>query len=342
MLKKISLLIALCLSVFSSCAQQESYFEDSGTVFNTLYQIKYKAPRILTDKIDAELQAYNLSLNPFNPNSIIAKVNRNEEVEVDDLFITVFNKSMEVSANSNGIFDITCAPIINLWGFGFSKMGEATPERIDSILQFVGYQKIRLEGRKVVKDDARITLNCSAIAKGYACDVLAALFEREGVHNYMIEIGGEVIMKGVNAKGNCWRIGIRKPEFSGEGKTVTIEEVVQPCEKKGIATSGDYQNFYEKEGKKFAHTINPKTGYPAEQDILSTTVIANDCMTADAYATAFNAMGLKEAVRVADSLPGVDYFFIYSDDKGHLRFKYSEGILKYLPNRQKLSQLENP
>lgn len=344
MFKQLGLLVS-CALLFSSCNQKQPYFEESGSVFHTLYTIKYQSSKLMTEEIDAELLAVNLSLNPFNPNSIIAKVNNNEPVEVDSLFKVVFNKSMEISQKSNGIFDITCAPLINIWGFGFSKQENVTPEMIDSIKQFVGYQKVRLEGNTVVKDDPRLMLNCSAIAKGYACDVVANMLERHGIKNYMVEIGGEVTLKGVKENGAAWRVGIRKPKEVESGRALTIEdieEVVELSKKGGVATSGDYQNFYVKDGKKYAHTINPLTGYPAEQNILSSTIVADDCMTADAWATAFNAMGLEEACHIGDSIPGIEYFFIYTDDNGNYKIKYSEGMLSYMPNRKELAILENP
>lgn len=336
MSKKTGLLAAL--SIFFLSTACTSYYEDRGGVFGTTYQIKYRATKAMTERIGAELRAFDLSLNPFNPNSVLSKVNRNEPVEVDDRFATVFNKAQEVSANTGGMFDATCAPFINLWGFGFSKEGEATPEAIDSLMQFVGFRKVRLEGRRVVKDDERVILSFSAIAKGYACDVVAAALEAEGVTDYMVEIGGEVVQRGVNDRSECWRTGIRRPE-SGV-ISLAVEEVVQMCEKGGIATSGDYLNFYIKDGKRYAHTINPLTGYPAEQNILSSTVVAKDCITADAYATAFTAMGLERAAAAGDSVPGLEYFFIYTDETGRYKFRYSAGMVKYLPNRKALSILE--
>ena len=333
MYKKIILAAGLWILMFTACTKQKQYFEESGSVFHTIYHIKYEGSEILTEKIDAEFQKFNLSLNPFNPNSIISKVNRNEAVEADDWFIEVFNKAKEVSDHSEGIFDITCAPLVNLWGFGFSKMDSVTPQMIDSIKQFVGYQKVRLDGRKVIKDDSRILLNCSAIAKGYASDVIARLLEREGVKNYMVEIGGEVTMKGVNQNGKCWRIGINKPEDDSTGVKNDIEEVVQLCKKGGVATSGNYRNYYVKDGKKYAHTIDPRTGYPSEQSILSATIVAEDCITADAYATAFMAMGLEKAREAAKNIPGIEYYVIYSDENGKHQIEYSKGMLQYLPNR---------
>lgn len=321
--------------LLNSCSPKKQYFEESGTVFHTLYHIKYESSQLLTDKIDTELQQFNLSLNPFNPNSIIAKVNNNEDVITDPWFEEVFTRAMEVSKNTDGVFDITCAPLINLWGFGFSKKDSVTPQIIDSLKSFVGYQKVRLEGNRVIKDDPRILLNCSAIAKGYASDVIARLLEREGVSNYMVEIGGEVAMSGVNPKGECWKIGINKPEDDTSGMVNDIEEVVQLCKKGGIATSGNYRNYYIKDGKKYAHTIDPRTGYPSEQSILSVTIVAEDCMTADAYATAFMALGLEKAREVAANIPNIDYFIIYADENGNNQFDFSAGMTQYMPKMKK-------
>ncbi|WP_080905957.1 FAD:protein FMN transferase [Parabacteroides sp. Marseille-P3160] len=327
MKKRILWVVILALGLFS-CSKKE-YFEDSGTTFHTLYHIKYEASGLLTEKIDAELQAYNFSLNPFHPQSIISKVNRNEEVEVDDWFADVFLKAEEVSEKTGGTFDITCAPLVNLWGFGFSKTDSVTPAMIDSIRSFVGYRKVRLEGRKVIKDDSRILLNCSAIAKGYACDVIARLLEREGVKNYMVEIGGEVTAKGVNEEGECWQIGINRPGSEAE-VTGAVQDILTICDKKGIATSGDYRKFIVKDGKRYGHHIDPRSGYPAEQQILSVTILSGDCMTADAYATAFLVLGVEEATALAARTPEIDYYIIYNDSSGIQKTLYSKGMQTYL------------
>ena len=318
--------------LFASC--KKSYFEDSGTVFNTLYQIKYQSDKLLTNKIDAELQAFNLSLNPFNPNSIITKINRNEEVEVDPWFTAVFNKAIEVSERSTGYFDATAAPLINVWGFGFEHIDDISPEVIDSLKAFVGYRKIRLEGKRIIKDDPRIMLNFSAIAKGYACDVIAALLEREGVKNYLVDIGGEITAKGKNHKGICWKIGIPVPEDNMTNLKNEIMDTIQLCGKSGVATSGNYRNFHIRDGKKHGHTIDPITGYPAEQSILSATIVAPDCMTADAYATAFMAMGVEAGIRMAEQIPEIEYYLIYSGNGGSLQIKYSKGMASKLLLRQ--------
>jgi thiamine biosynthesis lipoprotein len=327
---KIATGLAMLFSIFL-CTSCTSYHEESGNIFGTIYWIKYKSSQLLTEKIDAELQKFSLSMNPFNPNSIISKVNRNEEVKVDDWFITVFNKAIEVSEKTDGFFDVTVAPLVNLWGFGFEKADSISLQTIDSLLTFVSYKKIRLENRRVIKDDPRIKLNFSAIAKGYACDVIAELLEREKIENYMVWIGGEVVTKGKNPDKKCWQLGINKPENDNTGIINEYEDVVILCGKKGMATSGDYRNFYIKDGKKYAHTINPKTGYPAEEDLLSVTIIADECMTADAFATAFMAMGMEAACKIAEKIPEIEYYFIGSDENNPSKLKkiYSTGITWY-------------
>ena len=214
---------------------------------------------------------------------------------------------------------------------------------IDSIKAFVGYQKVRLEGKKIIKEDPRILLNCSSIAKGYACDVIARLLEKDGVKNYMVEIGGEVTMKGVNQQGDCWRVGINKPEIGTSGVTNDVEEIVQLCQKGGVATSGDYRNFYIKDGKKYAHTINPANGYPAGQNILSV-----DHRGGRLYDSRRLTLRLswfwesKKAKLLAQSIPQIEYFIIYADNNGQQKVTYSKGMLEYLPNRKTLAILENP
>jgi len=324
--------LAFCL-IFSSCKKEYEYYQTSGEVFKTGFDIKYKYNRILDKEIQDCFYKFNLSLNPFNKESIIYKVNNNEPVEVDDWFITVFNKAVEVSEISEGKYDITCAPFINLWGFGFQKIdeGQDLQQTIDSLRSFVGYRKVRLEGRKVIKDDPRLQLNPSSIAKGYACDVIANLLESFGIADYLVAIGGEIHAKGKNPSGHCWRIEIPKPIDDSSGKINERMEVVELCNK-SIATSGDYRNFYVKDGKKYAHTINPLTGYPAESNILSASVIYQDCMTADAFATAFMTMDLEKAVVFGNQLQmyDLDYLLIYADENGNLYEKKSINMDKYL------------
>jgi len=330
-MKQIVFICMVCC-LFVSCKQ--TYQAETGSIFRTYYQVKYQSDISLLPKIQAELAAFDLSLNPFNPNSILAKVNRNEVVEVDRWFTVVFNRAMEISEQSNGRFDVTVAPLINLWGFGFEQYNEVTPEIIDSLKSFIGYRKVRLDDRHVIKDDPRIMLNFSAIAKGYACDVIAALLEREGVKNYLVEIGGEVVAKGKNARGACWQIGINEPEDEENYMQNTYKEIVRLCGKNGIATSGDYRNYYIKDGKRFAHTIDPITGYPVDHNLLSATIIAPDCMTADAFATAFMAMGMEEACRMANQIREIEYYLIYAKEDNSVGIMHSQGMTPKLFNRK--------
>lgn len=316
-----NMLWGIMLISLVSCKEtrkEPAYYQTNLSVFATEAHIKYYYHKDLGKEIVARLDSFDLSLNPFNDRSIIYKVNNNRAVEVDNWFITCFNKAQEIAAITDGIYDITVAPLINLWGFGFEGMSQVTSEKIDSVRQFVGYEKVRLHGRKIVKDDLRLQLNASSLAKGYACDVIAELFDGYGIEHYMIEIGGEIRAKGKNPNNDYWTIAITTPVDDRSGSVRETQEVVylKDC---SLATSGNYRNYYLKDGIKYAHTINPKTGYPAQGNILSASVFYPDCMTADAYATAFMALGLEKAVALAERMPDMNYLFIYDDGEGNLK-----------------------
>ena len=323
-------IVTLFISCNSSNKKEDTiYQQESGEIFYTYFHIKYEYDTSLKEEIMESLQKFDQSLNPFKESSIIAKVNNNIPVELDSLFIEVFSKSMDVSRKTNGKFDITASPFINAWGFGFKDMDNVTPEKIDSMKPFVGYNKIRIEDGKVVKDDPRVQINTSAIAKGYSCDIVAHLLESYGIENYMVEIGGEITMKGTNEKGDCWRIGIDKPTDDSLAMQRELQLILSICDK-AVATSGNYRNYYIKDGVKYSHTIDPQTGYPSEQDILGATVIADDCMTADAYATAFMAMGVEKSVEVAQTIPGLHYYFIYVKDDGEVTNMFSDEFQQFV------------
>ncbi len=237
---------------------------------------------------------------------------------------------MEISKETNGAFDITIAPLANAWGFGFKKGAFPDSVVIDSLLEITGYNKVQISTKgKVVKQDPRIMLSCSAVAKGYAVDVVAHLLEKKGIGNFMVDIGGEVVVRGKNPQDGLWRIGINKPVDDSLAVNQELQTILKVTNL-GIATSGNYRNYYYKDGKKYAHTIDPRTGYPVQHNILSATVIAKDCMSADAYATAFMVMGLEEAERFADMHPDIDACFIYADKKGKLQMFLTKGMKKYM------------
>lgn len=311
------------------------YQKNEGNIFGTIYHITYQYSQNLQDSILLELNRFDASLSPFNQESIITRVNNNDSsVVADRFFTTVFNRSKEIYESTGGAFDPTISPLINAWGFGFKKGEDVTPGEVDSLLQFCGFHKVALKDNRVIKADSRMTFNFSAIAKGFSCDVVASYLMEKGITNFMVEIGGEVVAHGVNELGQCWRIGINKPIENNSADAGEIEKIIDLCDA-GMATSGNYRNFYYKDGKRIAHTIDPRTGYPVEHSLLSATVLAKDCMTADAYATAFMVLGLEKSREIVENDPDIEAVFIYMDEAGKDSVYMTPGIEKYTVGPQK-------
>ena len=298
------------------------YQENIGLVFGTEYHITYQCNDDLQPEIEAELKKVDNSLSTFNQQSVISKINRNEEMSVNEMFEQVFNKAQYVSQETDGAFDITVAPLVNLWGFGFKTGENPSKEKVDSLMQYIGYQTVSLNNKKVRKVHPNTMLDAAAIAKGYACDVIAQLFRDKGIKNFMVEIGGEVITCGNSPKRIPWKIGVTKP-VDDSLNTQQEQQAVLNVTDMAMATSGNYRNFYYKGGKKYAHTIDPKTGYPVQHSLLSATVLAKDCATADAFATAFMVMGIEKAKKVLEKHSELMAYFIYSDAKGELAVWHS-------------------
>ena len=321
-------LIFLIIGTIYILGKQKPYITNSGKIFGTFYNITYSSDADLHSEIRKTLQQVDNSLSPFNKQSIISAINNNTDTLPDEKFIHVFALAQEVSAKTEGAFDITVAPLVNAWGFGFKKGITPDSLTIDSIRQFVGYSTVAMIDGKVVKQHPQTMLDCSAIAKGYGCDAVAATLEANGVKNYMVEIGGEVVTKGKNSKGGVWAIGISKPTENPTTSNNELHEIIA-ITGKSMATSGNYRNFREENGRKIAHTIDPRTGYPVQHSLLSATVIADDCATADAYATSFMVMGVEKAMShcTANNIEG---YFIYSDENGILKTTMTEGFKKYL------------
>ena len=309
--------------------QQVGYYSVKGLVFGTVYKITYQHDGDLKPEIEAELKRFDQSLSPFNDSSVISRVNRNEELVTDSFFQKCFHRSMEISRETKGSFDITVAPLANAWGFGFKKGAFPNSLMIDSLLQITGYEKVKMDNGKVIKQDPRTMLSCSAVAKGYSVDVIAQLLDRKGIKNYMVDIGGEVVVKGKNPSKGLWRIGINKPVDDSLAVNQDLQTILEITDL-GLATSGNYRNYYYKDGKKYAHTIDPRTGYPVQHNILSSTVIAKDCMTADALAIAFMVMGLEEAEAFCKADTTIGAYFIYSGENGEFKTFYTEGMKKYI------------
>lgn len=293
------------------------YLKKSGTTFGTFYNITYQSDDDLGLLIEKELETVDSSLSMFNPNSTISRLNRNDDVDADELFLCVFKLAQEVSQETGGAFDITVAPLVNIWGFGFKTGEHPDKESIDSLMQLIGYDKVRMEGKRIIKNDPRIMIDLSAIAKGYGSDRIANLLRSKGVENFMVEIGGEIVTQGVNPQKNPWKIGVTKPTDDSLSTNQELQTILN-ISGKAIATSGNYRNFYYKDGKKYAHTIDPKTGYPIQHNILSATVIADNCATADAYATAFMVLGLDASKEILDKHPELNAYMICSSEDGSL------------------------
>ena len=313
--------------------QQHSmpYRKTSDFIFGTTYHVTYQCDSDLTQSIKAELLKVDASLSPFNKESVITAVNENQDVQLDDMFKEVFNLAMDISKDTDGAFDITVAPLVNAWGFGFKNGSQPSSHQVDSLLQLVGYEKVSMVNGKVMKQDPRIMLDCSAIAKGYGTDRVARLLQSRGIQNYMVEIGGEVVTSGVNPDRVPWKVGVTKPTDDSLNIGHELQTVLNVTDK-AMATSGNYRNYYFKGGKKFAHTVDPKTGYPVQHSILSATVLSKSCAVADAYATSFMVMGFDKARQVLERHPELMAYFIYSNQKGDMDVWYSPSL------REKISE----
>ena len=328
---QIPFLLILIIGSISVIRQQRNtpFQKDEGMVFGTIYHITYQSDINYQKEIEAELQKVDNSLSPFNKTSIISRINRNEKVKVDEMFSEVFQLAEKISGDTDGAFDITVAPMVNAWGFGFKTGNPPTKQTIDSLRAIVGFNTVSLQDGYVIKKNPKTMLDCSAIAKGYGTDVVARFLKKKGVQNFMVEIGGEIVVNGNSEKLQPWRIGINKPTDDSLNTSQAIQDVVS-VSNIAMATSGNYRNFYYKNGKKYAHTIDPKTGYPVQHNILSATVFADDCATADAYATSFMVLGLDGAKKILEKHPELCAYLIYSDQKGSNQIWYSPSLQKKL------------
>lgn len=326
LLPVVAVLIAVVAVVsFKKEQGTDSYQKDSGFVFGTSYNITYNYGENLKDEIEKVLKDVDNSLSPFNEKSTITAINNNEYPEIDDMFYEVFNISKDVNKDTDGAFDITVAPLVNAWGFGFKSGNMPAEDSIKQILQYVGFEKLDLIGRIVKKKDPRMMLDCSAVAKGYGVDQVALMLDGKGIKNYMVEIGGEIVAKGVSQKKQPWRIGVTKPTDDSLSVNNELETVLQLTDI-AMATSGNYRNFYYKDGKKYAHTIDPKTGKPVQHNVLSATVLAPSCARADAYATSFMVLGLEKAQEILSRHKELKAYLIYTNDKGEYSVWHSPGI----------------
>ncbi len=335
---KFILLTFISALLLSSCQTKKSeYVKISGFAQGTSYNITYEnsADNDYSQEIDSILKAFDKSLSIYDSTSIISRINNNDPtVEADDWFVSVFNKSAEISEVSGGAFDITVGPVVKVWGFGNGPVAKHDTAHIDSLLQYIGMDKVKLDNRKVIKKFPGVKIDVNAIAQGYSVDVVCDFFESKGIKNYLVEIGGEVRGKGTNAKDKFWHIGIDRPADDNMMPGSNLQAIIE-INNKALATSGNYRAFYVENGVKYAHTIDPKTGFPARNTLLSTTVVCEDCITADGYATAFMVLGLEKSRELLQKHPGIEVYFVYSNMKGEYEVFFSEGMKKMIVEEKK-------
>ncbi|MBQ3753508.1 MAG: FAD:protein FMN transferase [Prevotella sp.] len=296
---KLLFLLLLIVGTVLIIRQQRAmpYQHDNGFVFGTVYNITYQCEDNLKTEIEAALQQVDGEFSMFNDTSTVARHNRGEKVSESPMYKEVYKLAQTVHQETDGAFDITVAPLVNAWGFGFKHEQMPTKQQVDSLLRI------------------RNQYDFSAIAKGYGSDVVARLLRRRGVTNFMVEIGGEIVTQGISERRIPWKIGVTKPtddSLSVNGELQTVLNITDIA----MATSGNYRKFYYKDGQKYAHTIDPKTGYPVQHSLLSATVLAKDCATADAYATSFMVLGVERAKAVLENHPELMAYFIFARPDG--------------------------
>jgi FAD:protein FMN transferase len=327
--------ILLSVIVLNTCSQSEP-IAISGFAQGTTYHIKYydEKNRDLQKEIDQLLDNFNKSVSLYDSTSIISRVNNNEKnVVLDEYFKACFNKSMDVSKTTDGAFDATVGPLVSSWGFSYKQKIKMDSLTVDSILKFVGYNLVEIKNGKVVKKDPRVKLDFNALAQGYSVDLVSRFLDSHNISNYLVEIGGEVYAKGKKSNGDFWTVGVEKPENNPENQNPLIATV--KLENKALNTSGNYRKFYIENGVKYSHEINPKSGYPAHNSLLSATVLADDCMTADAYATAFMVMGLEKSIKFLSEHKELMGYLIYTDEKNNYKIYESAGFKEILTEEEK-------
>lgn len=320
----LNILFLFCVIVpFSGCSSSgaKQYIRIEGFAQGSTYHIICVKPqRVKSSEIEKRVEKclsdINNSISGYHESSILAKINRGEDLPLDSIFIETFYLSKKIWEESKGAFDPSASPLFDLWGFGFNNKENVTQAKIDSILQFVGMDLLSIEVSAkdslphLVKKDSRISLNFNAIGQGFTCDLVARELNKMGCSDYLVEVGREIVCKGESARGESWRVGLDKPYDGNFDEGNNLQEVISVTDK-GIVTSGNYRQFYVENGQKYAHTINPLTGYPVTHNLLSATVIAKDGATADAYATWFMVIGEQSARKVLEERNDLEGYLIF-------------------------------
>ena len=302
----------------------------SGEAQGTYYAVTYfdKQERDFQPQIDSLLSAFDMTASVYVPNSVISKINMNESRETDEIFRDIFKAAASISQQTDGAFDITVMPLVNAWGFGYEDPEKFEEPKVDSILDYVGYSKVWLEGQTLMKASPEVKMDFNSIAQGYSVDLIGQFLETKGIENYLVDVGGEVLAKGKKPGKGLWKVGIEKPaESSNSPRTV---KAVVSLKNRALATSGTYRKYYEREGVRYSHTIDPNTGFPVDHTLLSVSVMAPNAMLADAYATAFMVMGLDDAKAFLKNHTELDGYFIYSNERGKMRTFATGGMRRFM------------
>lgn len=319
---------SFALLLFVACARQPQKVVLQGFAQGSYYAITYydMEGRDFQPEVDSLFHAVDLSVNLWVENSVISKVNRNEDVILDNIFIDNFNIAQKAAELSDGYFDPTIAPLVNVWGFSSdtSQLSSLTSHLIDSLKELVDYRNVRIEDGKLMKANPAMKLDFNAIAQGYTSDMIGAFLESKGVTNFIVDVGGEIMARGHKPDGRPWVVGIEKPAADWDSERV-IQQRVELSDK-GIVTSGSYRKYVERDGKRYSHCIDPKTGYPVEHQLLSATVIASTSVWADALASICMVMGMERSLELINSLDGVEVYYIFVNDLGELETFATEGF----------------
>ncbi len=320
------LLLIIGLVVFASCGKQSKKIILQGLAQGSYYSITYydEQNRDFQHEIDSIFHAVDMSVNLWVDTSVISKVNRNEKVVLDDIFIDNFNIAQEAAKLSDGYFDPTISPIVAAWGFSYKHGDSITPQLIDSLKQLVDYQKIHIENRNVVKENPSMTLDFNAIAQGYTSDLIAAFLDSRGIKNYLVDTGGEIMSRGNKSNGKPWVVGIEKPADKWNSEQIVQTRIA--LRDKGLVTSGSTRKYVERDGKRYSHCINPKNGYPVEHQLLSATVLAENSTWADALASICMVMGMEPSLSIIENMDGVEAYYIFVNDKNELETFATEGF----------------
>ncbi len=300
-----------------------------GEAQGTYYLVTYydSRSRDLQPKVDSLLKAFDMSVSLWEPESILSRINRGDTTaSPDDIFKHNFNISKQIAKETDGAFDFTIGPLVKAWGFGPLDRSEITPQLIDSLSLLVDYRKVNLVNDKVIKEDPRISFDFNAVAQGHSVDLIAEMLINLNITNFIVDVGGEVYASGLKPDGSNWLVGIEEPAGSMHDERV-ISKIIK-VKDRAIATSGNYRKYYEKDGMRLSHTIDPKTGYPVDHSLLSVTVMAEDAALADAYATAFMVMGNLKAIEFMESRADLEGYLIWSGEDGNFETYTTDGIKK--------------